>query len=436
MLTLVHLSDIHFTAGESGLAKRNASLRVDVLNDLRACRESRGSAAVILVTGDIAYSGLPAEYEAAREWLDLVAEACGAPRTAVLVVPGNHDVHRKSVTLAGRTIHELMRTQKPDSTDGVVDRLIAEDFEFLMRPLKNYNEFAAEYSCEMIREPHWELSDVPLDERHSVAFRGLNTVLASNDTDERPRMVLGRTQAILPMDRPGRIYVVLGHHPPDWWTDSDAVLGSLRGRCSLMLSGHKHVQMVEQVDQMLRVTAGAVHPEEDLAWQPRYNWIDLDIAVPGDSPPLLRVVIWPRVFRENRFDTEYQSGGKAYLEYELAIPLPALPHVEEPSGLAAEVSSQPTREEPALAPVMLPARPALVEPTGELSAERNTVRTLLRLPYPSQMRILHELRLLEDDDLNKSHIELVRSALDRASARGLQDELAGLVVVAEEMEKD
>lgn len=95
VIRLVHLSDIHFTASKEGLARRNRSLRHDLLNDLKKVKSTLGSAQAVLVTGDIAFTGHPDEYAVARSWLDEVCDACGVPKSAVLCVPGNHDVNRE-----------------------------------------------------------------------------------------------------------------------------------------------------------------------------------------------------------------------------------------------------------------------------------------------------------------------------------------------------
>ncbi len=73
---LAHLSDLHFDG--SARAQSRARTVMSYLNALP------GRIDAILVTGDIADHGLPAEYEQARS--ELVADV------PVLTVPGNHDV--------------------------------------------------------------------------------------------------------------------------------------------------------------------------------------------------------------------------------------------------------------------------------------------------------------------------------------------------------
>ena len=102
-ITLAQLSDVHL-APVRGLALRHLNLkrglgylnwqrgrrhvhRRDALDlvvaDLKAQRPDH-----IAVTGDLINLGLPAEFEAARAWL----EGLGAP-DKVTVIPGNHDIY-------------------------------------------------------------------------------------------------------------------------------------------------------------------------------------------------------------------------------------------------------------------------------------------------------------------------------------------------------
>jgi 3',5'-cyclic AMP phosphodiesterase CpdA len=96
-VVLVHLSDIHFQGADAGAEIRNASLRADLVNDLREQRDRHGDVTAIVVTGDIAYSADPSEYDKARSWLNDVAAAVGLDSALILTVPGNHDVHWASI---------------------------------------------------------------------------------------------------------------------------------------------------------------------------------------------------------------------------------------------------------------------------------------------------------------------------------------------------
>jgi 3',5'-cyclic AMP phosphodiesterase CpdA len=102
-LTLAHLSDIHLSPVRGfGLRHLNVKRGLGFLNWQHKRRLVHRAASLdlvvedlkvqkpehIAVTGDLINLGLPAEYEAARAWL----ERLGSPQT-VTVVPGNHDIY-------------------------------------------------------------------------------------------------------------------------------------------------------------------------------------------------------------------------------------------------------------------------------------------------------------------------------------------------------
>ncbi|MFB7666749.1 phosphodiesterase [Kitasatospora sp. NPDC056138] len=82
MLVLAQVSDVHLGQDREGDGGERAAARtarvMDYLNGLP------GELDAVLVTGDIADQGLPAEYETAAKLLD--------SRHTVLTCPGNHDV--------------------------------------------------------------------------------------------------------------------------------------------------------------------------------------------------------------------------------------------------------------------------------------------------------------------------------------------------------
>jgi len=102
-VTLAHLSDVHL-APLPGIPLRHLNLKrgLGYLNWQRGRRHAHQRPALdlivadmlahrpdhIAVTGDLINLGLPAEYDAARDWL----EDLGAPDT-VTVIPGNHDIY-------------------------------------------------------------------------------------------------------------------------------------------------------------------------------------------------------------------------------------------------------------------------------------------------------------------------------------------------------
>lgn len=88
---LAHISDLHFgsKSTEHTLAGEvNVSLLAQTM-----CNERGSPPDYLLITGDIAHTGHPVEYEAAHKWLSLLAKALQMelPSDRIMMVPGNHD---------------------------------------------------------------------------------------------------------------------------------------------------------------------------------------------------------------------------------------------------------------------------------------------------------------------------------------------------------
>ena len=98
-MLLLHVSDIHFRAPdcENPDLDPDRPYRTRMLQDARARIQSLGPVEAILVGGDIAFSGDPAEYKAALAWIKELAETCKCSLARVFVVPGNHDVDRRVI---------------------------------------------------------------------------------------------------------------------------------------------------------------------------------------------------------------------------------------------------------------------------------------------------------------------------------------------------
>ena len=98
-ITWVHLSDFHFHAGPD--YGRDEVLHA-LLEDLRMwvgkAEPARGAERLpldlVLITGDIAESGQPAEYDAAASFFTDVSRTIGVPFERFFLVPGNHDIDR------------------------------------------------------------------------------------------------------------------------------------------------------------------------------------------------------------------------------------------------------------------------------------------------------------------------------------------------------
>lgn len=96
MITWLHLSDLHIRSSDE--YNRNIVLQA-FLKDLKEQIEQKQlQLDFALITGDIAFSCVPDEYLMARQFLDDLIETTNLSKERLFVIPGNHDVNRKSIT--------------------------------------------------------------------------------------------------------------------------------------------------------------------------------------------------------------------------------------------------------------------------------------------------------------------------------------------------
>ncbi len=421
-LVLVHLSDIHFTRSSGTSAHDlDADLRNELLRDVTAITKGLGGATGVLVTGDIAFSGNETEYERATAWLRELCGSIGCAAESVWVVPGNHDVDRSLASdLVTKMLHDSVRTKGEAEIDSQLSAFAghAQSAAALLGPLAEYNRFAAYFQCSISAEkPFWE-RDLILTCGTIIRLRGLCSVLVSNTHDVRGNIVLGKAQATVPRID-GVEYLTLCHHPPDWLRDQDAVVTPLESRVRIQLFGHKHSQRVQAINNTLRVTAGAMHPERnEREWDPMYNVIEVSRL----DDHRLGVRLFQRRWHKAdlRFVADQDSNtGKPHHDYVWQdCPRPARKELRP--GEAPTVTAIAGAASHAAVAKTTPKDSDAMPPPNH---ERRLTYRFLTLPFRHQIAIANSLNVLTDEDRALGDEALYRELFKRAAAKGLLGKL-------------
>lgn len=414
--TFLHLSDIHF--------RRNANTAHDAYKDLRnelerdAVEMSKKLNGVdgTLISGDIAFSGQEDEYKIAHDWLQRLSQKLNCNPEKVWMTPGNHDVDRKIIekSILLKDVHRNLR-ENPTELDEKLAQYLGSDPEaakLLYRPIQNYNDFAAKYGCSISAEkPYWE-EDWTLNDGSILRFRGLNSTIVSDhfDSDASYKLVVGKRQVELTR-QDGVEYLVLCHHPPTWLLDHDNVEDLLCSRAKLQLFGHKHRQRVVPIAQSVRITAGAMHPDErEPNWQPRYNLLQVSVEKDAAGRRSLKVIVYPRIYNEEltKFIADHDEVGKECREFQLALP-------------DWKSSTQSTKG-PTLNQVDKDPKVSLPR-GGKVQIGRKLTYRFLSLPHHIKLKIAQELNLIRDEDQGLRDAELYKRYFERAAEKGILAEL-------------
>jgi len=346
LFSWLHLSDIHVGHGDAGHGWDQKLVMRRLQEDVAGARARKTPAPdVILVTGDIAFSGAgrsATEYEEARAWLLALGKAVGVPAERIFLVPGNHDVNRAADK--DRDTRRLVEQLRSGSDD--IDEALghAGDRAKLASRMGAYLDFAKGFAP-VDDGLYWTRS---LDAREGLSVRlvGLNTALLSASDDDQGKLRLGKAQIDRGLREPareGELIVVLSHHPlrSGWLADEKEVDGWIKSSAHVHLSGHVHEADFEFAGSgsgksLLRVVAGSVHGEKNGPDVPAGHGYSFGAVLRGEGgKAVLRVFPrkWSDRKKEFQLDVDNVPAEPSFAEHALPIKLPA------PS--AAPVASAP-----------------------------------------------------------------------------------------------
>jgi hypothetical protein len=354
-LTWLHLSDWH----QKGADFDRKVVRDALIGDIRdrAARIDHGLARVDFVcfSGDLAFSGQPDEYQAAREYLfDPVLKALDLDPGRLFIVPGNHDLSRDH-------IYEMLppELQRPLDSDELVQKWLGDDGrrKRMLEPFDAFRSFVAGYTGHADAD-YASVLRLTLGNTQ-VALLGLNSALMcarhkdeKGGIDDARRLIVGELQIYdrLAEIKDADIKIAVMHHPFDWLSEFDRnrIEDRLRRACHFVLHGHEHRPKVQVTfgtgGDCVVIPAGASY-DRRIAENPRYtnayNLVRLNLAN-GTGRIYLRRWSEPR----NAWipDTDTHEGG--------TFDLPALPKglgAKSPAPATAKATPPPPSPDLALA---------------------------------------------------------------------------------------
>lgn len=429
-MLFVHLSDIHFKKTEVGQPDDpNLALRSDIIRDVHRMQNDIGRHADgVLLTGDIAFGGRAEEYAFAYKWLE--ERLCPAAKCKiddVFVIPGNHDVDRNAENdIAQNMAREALRAKPASQVNGYLRQWmrsrIASDVIF--GPIQEYNRFAAKFLCllrpyidndgtEDLAARPFARRDLKLNDGSTLRLSGFNTVLVSDITDDKDRMLIDPAAAQIE-EEDGVCHMVMAHHPFGWLKNGRDFQDRCEKVAQIQLFGHEHTRRVEEGRYFLRIRAGAMQPDRDEPeWKPGYNWIDVAVDGTGGNRKLV-VKVWVRQFETNNFLAVPDRNGKPIWENSYDLPEWTAPESPVVQVVKAEVSA-----------------PVLESPTMPTSAPPPTIRSvtikLFKLKEHEQRRVITLLNLDRPGDREMKDYELVVAAVKRSESQGTLPEMDRLI---------
>jgi hypothetical protein len=266
-----------------------------------------------------------------------------------------------------------------------------------------------------------------LNDGSDLCFWGMTSTIVSDAMDDvnTAKLVLGCPQVFIPTEDPSKTYVTLCHHPLDWLHDHDNIVPYLNSRARVALFGHKHKDWIvlQEVEgnKTLFIVAGAVHPERDCKWQPRYNVISFEIEG-KEANRSLKVYVYSRVWggKSPSFQPDWSKDGKEYREY--TIPLEVWYPPQAQNCLAKEAVKMADQS-----CLMKTVRGDSSKPS-QTTGSREFTYKFLSLPFHEIVSIGAKLELFQDEDAGVSESDLVGRFCERAQTQGKLQELITKVI--------
>jgi GTPase-associated adaptor domain/Calcineurin-like phosphoesterase len=394
----------------------NAHLRNELFRDAVAqCERIGGAPDAVLLSGDIAFGGAPAEYAFAQRWLEELCQSCGTTLAAIFVIPGNHDVVR---TIASRrviqAIHRDIKAASDITLDGVLRGLLTDEetSRLLYEAIGPYNSFSGQFFCDLLPPARTIANrDLVLNDGSTLRLSGFNSAFVSSAADKKPDLFVDPACFQLKRER-GVEHLVMCHHPYSWLRQGDGLRDFLNDVARIHLFGHEHTNRIELGRDWVRVAASAAHPDRtEPGWEPGYNLLELKIDGTGNDRRLelsVHVRVWQA--RPGEFRAKTDRGADVFRQ---------TIRLESWSPPAAEVATVHGKHE------IIDAQDGTLEATriDPMDTLRDISVRFFKLNLSQKSAIAGKLNLLEEEDTNQPDFERFRRAFIRARERGLVAEL-------------
>lgn len=235
---VVHLSDFHFSEQNQSMHFKKIQPLMNSLSNLANKKDQL----LIIVSGDIAYSGRKNEYQLAENFFQKLRVGLKAyfKRVDLYFVAGNHDcdfTDSKNLNTRSRKIEEI-RTQGYD--------LREEDIHFLKEIQVEYELFEQKNSTYTTKFSLLQKKKIILNGSLQINLNLINTSWMSSLNEEKSILMSTKyfnfdSSLIEGADKMINLYVY--HHPRSWFTSDDdhSVREMIERKGGIILTGHEHV---------------------------------------------------------------------------------------------------------------------------------------------------------------------------------------------------
>ncbi len=273
MIGIIHLSDIHILKNSDLVLEKVNKIYNATKNNLRKVDEI-----FIIVTGDIAMSGLQEQYSIAMDFFDNLKcklQEYTNKEVEILFVPGNHDCDFSDVKFCkGRTMIIKQVYQERNLDDDIVEQCCEVQ--------KNYREFEElfENQDKKYKDLLFKIDEYDVSNK-KVYFIGINMSWIS-EIKEQPNLYFPLEKYISELESLDGIVIAYLHQPTKWChpMDSNILEDTMNKYANIVFYGHEHnsksFTQFDSNDSVTYIKGGALQKNAKDA-KSDFNLITIDV---------------------------------------------------------------------------------------------------------------------------------------------------------------
>lgn len=275
-LLLLHLSDLHFKEGFNQALPRKEKIFDALKNIAKDC-----DSIYLIITGDLAYSGLSEEYKKVDELLNFLSEKLKQylnKEIEIIMVPGNHDCDFANYSVRDNIVKDVI--------DGKIKDVDEQIFETSCEAQAGYFKFSEKYHGSGEKVFNHKLMKILKFKKNEkiINFNCFNTSWLSQKEENSGKLIFPIDYFREKLtDFHSDLSISILHHPLNWFNpvNSRVFKDYLHDSSTIVLTGHDHFQSKSQqfdlVDNTVEYIEGAVLQDEKNGEKSSFNLLIIDV---------------------------------------------------------------------------------------------------------------------------------------------------------------
>ena len=233
-LVILHLSDIHIKSDSDHILNRGEMIARSVFPYLPDCEHL-----VILISGDIAFSGKKAEYDSASRLINKISATISQEKEipiCIVTVPGNHDNNFELDNEARKILIDNIHKQ--------VSKIDTSIINICTNIQSEYFKFRNKIECgdHQDHDNLWRTTKIKINEK-IINLEQLNISWVSKIEEEQGNLSFPHERYKTILENKADIRLIIMHHPLNWFNQNSyrQFRHFIKISADLLVTGHEHI---------------------------------------------------------------------------------------------------------------------------------------------------------------------------------------------------